>query len=107
MTDDSTLRQLVRAAIQAGELPNRLPDRLWGGAATGAPCAICGEPTTDREFEFAYDGPDGSESYFAHPDCWRAFEAEVANLAGPSAFDAGPAARPEVKTGGSAHREAG
>jgi hypothetical protein len=77
MTDKSVLRQKAREAIRAGELPARAPDQVWAGPASGARCAICQEPTTDDEFEFAYHGQDGSRSHFAHSDCWHAFETEV------------------------------
>jgi len=77
MTDKSLLRQKARAAIRAGELPERAPDQVWAGPASGARCAICREPTTDDEFEFAYHGQDGSRRHFAHPGCWHAFEAEI------------------------------
>jgi hypothetical protein len=40
MTDDEdgSLREKVRQTIRAGRLPNRLPDRVWGGPATMRRC---------------------------------------------------------------------
>ena len=103
MTDDSVLRQKARNAIQAGALPNRPPDRLWGGPATGACCAICQEPTIDREFEFAYDGDGSCQTLFAHPRCWRAFEMELENSSGLNGFDQARTSRAEPAAGDLLH----
>jgi hypothetical protein len=96
MSQDSALRQRARDAIHARELPNRPPDRLWGGPATGERCVVCGEPTSDHEFEFAYEGPDGTESHFAHSPCWRALEVEIQSSAGLNGVNhaAGPMPAP-------------
>jgi hypothetical protein len=83
MIDDGLLREKARVAIRAGDLPNRLPDRIWGGPATTGRCAICGEPTTgaqgSMEFElvFAGDQPGCERSCSVHPQCLRVFEREV------------------------------
>ena len=44
MIDECTLREKVREVLQAEKLPNRRPDRTWGGPGVGADCAICGRP---------------------------------------------------------------
>jgi hypothetical protein len=40
-TDEPSLRQQARAAIQSGSLPSRRQDRTMGGPGTGAFCALC------------------------------------------------------------------
>jgi hypothetical protein len=60
MPDEATLRAKAREAIRTGKLPDRRPDRTWGGPGVGAPCTICGEPVTKNhlefEVQFAVDG---------------------------------------------------
>src|SRR6185312_5210531 len=51
MSDDGTLRQWVRQAIEGGKLPDRAPVRTWGGHGCGAPCAICNEQIGIDEVE--------------------------------------------------------
>jgi hypothetical protein len=85
MIDDGSLREKARVAIQAGSLPNRLPDRVWGGPATAGRCAICGEPMRAHEgveFEIVFSGdrPGVDKSCCVHPQCLTVFEREVQNL---------------------------
>jgi hypothetical protein len=83
MLDDDTLRRQVRAAIQAGNLPQRLPGRVWAGPATMGRCTVCGEPTGDGvEFEliFSDDWRGADKSCCLHPRCMEAFEREVEGL---------------------------
>ena len=60
MPEESALRARAREVIRTGKLPNRRPDRTWGGPGIGAPCSICGEPVTkdqlEFEVQFAVDG---------------------------------------------------
>jgi len=80
--DEAFLRKRTREAIRTGELPDRLPDKLFGGAATGGRCAVCGESTRggiEIELMFTADArPD--RSYYAHPHCLSIFEREVGAL---------------------------
>ena len=46
MPDEFALRAKAREVIHTGKLPNRRPDRTWGGPGIGAPCRVCGEPVT-------------------------------------------------------------
>jgi hypothetical protein len=85
MIDDASLRERARVAIRAGSLPNRLPDRVWGGPATTGRCAVCGEPTRAHgsvEFEIAFSvDPHGAEKCCrVHPQCLTVFECEVQNV---------------------------
>jgi hypothetical protein len=52
MSDDGTLRQRVREAIDVGKLPVCSPVGMWGGPGCGASCAICGEQIGSEEVEF-------------------------------------------------------
>jgi hypothetical protein len=66
MPDETVLRAKARAVVQAGELPARGPDRVWGGPGVGAPCEVCGlaitKHETELEIEFAHDGREVSTS---------------------------------------------
>ena len=44
MSDEPQLRTKARECLESGRLPNRSPDRLYGGKGTGAECVICCEP---------------------------------------------------------------
>jgi hypothetical protein len=85
MPDDSILRNRVSCAIEAGELPSRLPDKLLAGVATGGRCAVCGESTkggVEMELLFDQDDPAVGKTYYAHPRCFLALEREIRALAG-------------------------
>jgi hypothetical protein len=81
MSDDGSLQAKARAAIEAGDLPRRSPDKVWGGPATGARCAICGTSTTpgdiELELEFTRDPESGRAGYSAHPHCFSIFTREL------------------------------
>jgi hypothetical protein len=83
MPDESALRAKARAAVQAGKLPARTPDRTWGGPGVGAPCAICQLPVTKEQMEFeiqfAHDRQNleaGLDKYHVHIRCFAAWEFE-------------------------------
>ena len=85
MNDEIILGQKAREAIQAGRLPDRCPDRTWGGKGTGADCVICGSRVThdDAEFEieFALAGAGTEpEVYRLHARCFRAWDLERQSL---------------------------
>lgn len=87
MADERTLRQQARAAVQSGKLPNRSPDRTWGGPGVGAACAVCGAPVRRDELEFeiqfAHDGSaPGLDKYHLHVRCFAAWEFERRDGAG-------------------------
>jgi hypothetical protein len=71
MPEESSLREKAREVIRTGKLPDRRPDRTWGGAGVGAPCTICGEPVTkdqlEFEIQFAFDGVEpGLDKFHVH-----------------------------------------
>lgn len=82
-SDDSVLRAKARAAIEAGNLPNRRPDRMWGGPGAGARCTICGAPVKhdelELEMEFAVDAGAGPSKHHVHIRCFSALEFEMRN----------------------------
>jgi hypothetical protein len=73
MSDDSSLRAKAREALEAGNLPSRSPDELWGGFATGDLCAVCGLviPSSDIELELQFTGGAAEPTtYHVHPHCF-------------------------------------
>ena len=84
MSDDSILREKARKAIQAGNLPYRRPDRMWGGSGDGAQCVVCGAPVKHDEvqLELEFTGDDGASAgnYCCHIRCFSALELELQNF---------------------------
>jgi hypothetical protein len=81
MPDEQVLRAKARKAIESGNLPNRRPDRTWGGPGVGAECAVCDEPVTQQqtefEIEFAHGGDNpGLDKFHIHIRCFAAWEFE-------------------------------
>jgi hypothetical protein len=81
MSDENILREQARAAVEAGKLPGRRPDRTWGGPGVGATCAVCGLPVKrdemEFEIEFARDGDNpGLDKFHVHIRCFAAWEFE-------------------------------
>ena len=85
LNDESVLREKAREVIQAGKLPNRRPDRTWGGLGAGAECIICRAPLkpdeVEIEIEFVRNGNNpGLDQYRVHLRCFAAWELERDNL---------------------------
>jgi hypothetical protein len=122
MDDKTELHKKAREAIKAGKVPNRRPQRMWGGTGDGACCVICGGVVTQHEFgmdlEFAReDGDPDKVEYHFHVRCYTAWDSERGKLDGPggttggsdrtqaarspapSAVDALPASTPDTNTG--------
>lgn len=81
MPDEIKLRNLARAAMQAGKLPRQRPQRMWGGPGIGIPCVICAEPVKQDELgfelQFQPDGENAGESdCHVHLRCFAAWEFE-------------------------------
>lgn len=81
MPDEAALREKARAIVQAGKLPSRGPDRVWGGPGVGAPCTVCELPVTRDEMEFEiqfeHDGASpGLDKFHVHRRCFAAWEFE-------------------------------
>src|SRR5690348_2283486 len=84
MTGDRPLEEKIREALRAGELPTRAPSKLFGGPASGAPCAVCGVPTAPGEVELQleFDGSAGGSPmiYRVHPRCFSMVTRELERL---------------------------
>jgi hypothetical protein len=81
MDDEQLVRAKVREVLRTGKLPNRRPDRTWGGPGVGAPCSVCDVPVTslqlEFEIQFAHDGDNpGLDKYHVHVRCFAAWEFE-------------------------------
>lgn len=71
--------QKARDVVQAVKLPNREPERIWGGPSLGGDCVLCGLPIRrgQLELEIEFDGNTGNpetERYRVHFCClavWR------------------------------------
>jgi hypothetical protein len=60
-----------------GPLPDREPDRIWGGNGDGSECAICkqGVARDQVEIEVVFlAGCDGGSAYRLHRHCFAAWE---------------------------------
>ena len=93
MEDEGTLRETARELIQTGKLPNRRPDRLWGGPGMGFNCMICNSPVErhqlEFELEFAGNGDGaGVNKYHVHIRCFAAWEHTLAASSGRDQPDA-------------------
>jgi hypothetical protein len=76
---DSDLTAKARDAIRAGKVPDRLPDRTFGGCSRGALCAICDElvQRDESEFEIEFFRDDvASDRYVLHAACFWAWRLE-------------------------------
>ena len=82
MSDESMLRAQAPGA-ESGNLPDRRPQRLWGGLGTGVSCAVCGKTVGTEEVEielqFTADGGIGAASYHVHAPCFAAWERKRRN----------------------------
>lgn len=85
MSNDRVVCEKAHEVIQTGKLPNRPPDRMWGGPGVGADCRICNVPVKrdelEFEIEFARHGNDGTlDTYHVHIRCFAAWERERQHL---------------------------
>jgi hypothetical protein len=81
MGDKTEIHQKAREAIQAGKVPNRPPQRMWGGPGDDACCVICGNSVTKDELgmdlEFVRDDGDPTViEYHFHVSCYTAWDSE-------------------------------
>ena len=79
MSVESTLRVQARRLMQAGKLPNRPPDRIWGGPGVGTPCMMCGSPVKQDEAELEIEWCEGTSTtnHHFHARCFAALELEI------------------------------
>jgi hypothetical protein len=81
MPDEPVLRERARERLRAGKLPVRAPDRTFGGAGNGEPCAVCGQLITRDQLELEIDvnrsgATSGTDTYHFHTRCFAAWEFE-------------------------------
>jgi hypothetical protein len=93
MNDEGALYERAREVIRARTLPNRRPDRMWGGPGAGANCLICNSPVErhqlEYELEFAGNGDGvGVNKYQVHIRCFAAWEQTLAASSGRDQRDA-------------------
>ena len=79
--EEQVLRTKASEVLRRGNLPNRRPDRTWGGPGVGAACAVCALPVNpdqmEFEIEFARDGDyPGLDNFHVHVRCFAAWEFE-------------------------------
>jgi hypothetical protein len=88
MSDEPFLPAKTRHAIEGRPLPDRLPDRMWGGRGAGASCAICRAPVTpeevEYEMEFVRNGDPILDTYHVHVGCLGTWMSNRTNGAKPS-----------------------
>ena len=88
MDDENSLRQKARHAIEAGQLPNRGPDRTWAGKGGGGSCSVCADEVRPEEIEFELEftpevqRPGALANYRFHVRCFAAWEFEREKNAG-------------------------
>ena len=81
MHNEPILRARVHQLLQSGRLPNRQPDRTWGGPGVGVLCMVCEAPVRrdqlEMEIQFAHDGHDRRlEKFHLHVRCFAVWELE-------------------------------
>jgi hypothetical protein len=85
MNGERFLRDKARELIQAGGVPGRPPDRVWGGSAFGGYCCmLCATPIAPNEIALEVEFSPSAESERAHghfhSPCFLALELELLNL---------------------------
>ncbi len=75
---ESELRERARELIRDGRLPDRAPERVWGGPGSGATCALCAEMIPSKEMEYEADATVGSavRTLHFHFVCHAAWQLE-------------------------------
>jgi hypothetical protein len=114
--EDLILRQKARELLEAGRVPNRLPDHIWGGSGFGdIRCMLCDAPVGPDEvvLEVEYargDGAGATNPHF-HIRCFAALELELRGMDargdGASPDDRTQPASAAAPAGGSLRRQNG
>lgn len=100
MIEDEELYRTVRRLLGNGGLPSTPPDRVWGGAGSGAPCKVCGRTVgrDEVELEIEYGRRLHEHRVFhVHVHCHHVWERELARGLPPS-VDHGTLPLPEHGT---------
>lgn len=75
---EAELRKRARELIREGKLPDRAPTRVWAGAGSGLPCALCTEaiPVSEVEYEVETGVGRASRALHFHFACHAAWQFE-------------------------------
>lgn len=76
MIDEQSLRDRARDAIRTGALPERGPERTYGGPGTGVTCAVCAVRISAADIEVEVELAAEDRRFFMHPRCFAAWDAE-------------------------------
>lgn len=80
MSEETVTGQKSLEPLQTGKVPDRRPDRLWGGRGNGKDyCQICGQrlETEDIAFDLEYRGEAGQTAcYSVHLRCFNEWDLE-------------------------------
>jgi hypothetical protein len=77
VVEESALREKARECIASGALPQHAPHGTWGGAGSGAKCALCAIEISMRDLEMEVEfSPQPTSSYHFHGRCFAAWESE-------------------------------
>ena len=82
MKDEVALRSKARVLIRSGRLPQRRPDRVWGGAGYGgSSCMLChskiGHNEVAMEIEYVSKAGEDAPNACLHTHCFLALEQEL------------------------------
>jgi hypothetical protein len=89
------VRRSAKEGLRAGRLPDRHPDRMWGGHGNGSdPCTLCGKVLgpDDVSLDLEYGDPVEQPvlAYSVHLQCFSAWDDERRR---PGASQAPPASK--------------
>jgi hypothetical protein len=59
--DRPSLRDVIRRKLDDGDLPVRLPAKMYKSYGSNAPCDACGDPILPAETEYEWGYPDDEQ----------------------------------------------
>jgi hypothetical protein len=73
---ETDLRQLARNRIANGQLPNAVPERMWGGKSSGHSCSLCDRPIRELELELEEQVDGKVQTFHFHVLCQSLWQLE-------------------------------
>ena len=73
--DVSSVREKIAARLNAGTLPQELPEKMRGGYGGDHACSICDDPILATQVEYIYEMP--GEILRLHIGCCGLWQAEL------------------------------
>lgn len=70
---------MARCAVRSGRTPNCRPLRIWGGAGSGARCAVCGSAVESADVEIEAEFGSDEEPHRFHVRCFSLWERACEN----------------------------